>query len=163
CGEMLALGSLLLEGTPIRFTGQDVQRGTFSHRHAVLNDYNTGKPYTPLNFLTAGTGQSGAAGNASGSGGHGSPHAQPPGPPPAPGNYFHMLRRQIHRRFRKPLVCMMPKSLLRSQGSYSKIEEMTEGSIQLVIDDPAGPERDSVKRVLFCSGKVYYSLASVRD
>src|SRR2546428_12091170 len=74
-----------------------------------------------------------------------------------------MLRRQIHRRFHKPLVCMMPKSLLRSQGSYSKIEEMTEGSIQLVIDDPAGPERDSVKRVLFCSGKVYYSLASVRD
>ena len=46
-GEMLALGSLLLEGTPVRFTGQDVQRGTFSHRHAVLYDYNNGKPLRP--------------------------------------------------------------------------------------------------------------------
>jgi 2-oxoglutarate dehydrogenase E1 component len=49
CGEMLAMGSLLLEGTPIRFTGQDVQRGTFSHRQAVLMDQETGDPYTPLN------------------------------------------------------------------------------------------------------------------
>src|SRR5688500_3324993 len=50
-GEMLAIGSVLLEGTPVRFTGQDVQRGTFSHRQAVLYDYNTGKPHTPLNFI----------------------------------------------------------------------------------------------------------------
>ncbi|MGH7972574.1 MAG: thiamine pyrophosphate-dependent enzyme, partial [Limisphaerales bacterium] len=52
CGEMLALGSLLLEGTPIRFTGQDAQRGTFSHRHAVLHDYKTGETYIPLNHLS---------------------------------------------------------------------------------------------------------------
>ena len=50
--EMLALGSLLLDGTPVRFTGQDAQRGTFSHRHAVLNDYKTGQKYIPLNHLS---------------------------------------------------------------------------------------------------------------
>src|SRR5262249_54017652 len=50
--EMLALGSLLLEGTPVRFVGQDVERGTFSHRHAVLHDYNTGQTYIPLQHLS---------------------------------------------------------------------------------------------------------------
>jgi 2-oxoglutarate dehydrogenase E1 component len=76
---------------------------------------------------------------------------------------FHLLRRQIHRKFRKPLVLMMPKSLLRHEPSFSGIEEFTDGNLQVVIDDPAQPERDSVRRVLFCSGKVYYSLAAARE
>ena len=52
CGEMLALGTLLLEGSGVRFTGQDVERGTFSHRHAVLHDYQTGETYTPLQHVS---------------------------------------------------------------------------------------------------------------
>jgi len=83
--------------------------------------------------------------------------------PTSPGQVFHLLRRQIHRKFRKPLVLMMPKSLLRHEPSFSRIEEFTDGNLQLVIDDPAQPERDSVRRVLFCSGKVYYSLAAARE
>ena len=273
CGEMLAMGSLLLEGTPIRFTGQDVQRGTFSHRHAVLNDFNTGKPYTPLNFLSkppehapenvAGQGTNGTIRdngaharflNVPGEAGqahltiintmlselavvgfeYGFSSADPrnlvvweaqfgdfvnmaqpiidqfiaaaeskwqlmnglvmllphgyegQGPehsnayierflslcaednlqvcvPSTPGNYFHMLRRQIHRKVRKPLICMMPKALLRFAPSFSKIEEFADANLQLVIDDPAQPERDRVRRVLFCSGKVFYSLSALRD
>ena len=83
--------------------------------------------------------------------------------PTNPAQYFHVLRRQIRRGFRKPLILMMPKSLLRFKPAFSSIEEFTEGSMQLVLDDPASPERDRVRRVLLCSGKVYYSLAAARD
>src|SRR5207248_5059215 len=83
--------------------------------------------------------------------------------PTTPAQYFHLLRRQIHRKFRKPLILMMPKSLLRFDASASRIEEFADNTLQLVIDDPAAPERDSVRRVLFCSGKIYYSLAAARE
>jgi 2-oxoglutarate dehydrogenase E1 component len=238
-GEMLAMGSLLLEGTPIRFTGQDVQRGTFSHRHAVLSDYQTGQKYVPLNHLAetqakitilntmlselavlgfeygfssadprnlvVWEAQFGDFVNGAqpiidqfiaaaeskwhlmnglvlllphGFEGQGPEHSNAylerflslcaeenmqVCVPTRPGQYFHMLRRQIHRPFRKPLVLMMPKSLLRFGPSWSKLSEFTDGSLQLVLDDPANPERDSVRRILFCSGKVYYSLAAARE
>jgi hypothetical protein len=75
--------------------------------------------------------------------------------PSTPGQYFHLLRRQIHRKFRKPLILMMPKFLLRYEPSSSAIEDFADGSaFQPVIDDPTAPERDSVRRVLFCCGKV---------
>jgi 2-oxoglutarate dehydrogenase E1 component len=83
--------------------------------------------------------------------------------PTSPAQYFHLLRRQIHRKFRKPLVLMTPKSLLRYEPSFSKAEDFTDHPFQLVIDDPAQPERDSVRRILFCSGKVFYSLATARE
>jgi 2-oxoglutarate dehydrogenase complex dehydrogenase (E1) component-like enzyme len=83
--------------------------------------------------------------------------------PTTPAQYFHLLRRQIHRKFRKPLVLMMPKSLLRFEPSSSRIEEFTNASFQAVIDDPSAPERDSVRRVLLCSGKVFYTLAQARE
>jgi 2-oxoglutarate dehydrogenase E1 component len=239
-GEMLAIGSLLLEGTPARFTGQDVQRGTFSHRHAVLYDFETGKPYIPLNNIDPATqanltilntmlselavvgfeygfssadprilvcweAQFGDFVNGAqpiidqfivaaeskwqlmnglvmmlphGFEGQGPEHSNAylerflslcaeenmqVCVPTTPAQVFHLLRRQIHRKFRKPLVLMMPKSLLRHEPSFSGIEEFTDGNLQVVIDDPAQPERDSVRRVLFCSGKVYYSLAAARE
>jgi 2-oxoglutarate dehydrogenase E1 component len=238
-GEMLAIGSLLMEGTHVRFTGQDVQRGTFSHRHAVLHDYNTGKTYTPLNNL--GPGQAGLTiintmlselavlgfeyGYSSGDPrnlvmweaqfgdfvngaqpiidqfiaaaeskwrlsnglvlllphgfeGQGPEHSNAyinrflslcaeenmqVAEPTNPAQYYHLLRRQIHRKFRKPLVLMMPKSLLRFPPACSNIEDFTENGLQLVIDDPKAPERDSVRRILFCSGKIYYALEAARQ
>jgi len=283
CGEMLALGSLLLEGAPVRFTGQDVQRGTFTHRHAVLYDYNTNQPYTPLNFLVGSPTAFASFGTAPrlpapptpgnsvpapgrptvGTDGQPLPRqahltivntmlselavlgfeygfssgdprnlvvweaqfgdfvngAQPiidqfiaaseskwqlmnglvmflphgfegQGPehsnayverflsmcaennlqiviPTHPSQVFHALRRQLHRKFRKPLVMMMPKFLLRHTPSYSQISEFTEGTgMQLVIDDPISSlasNREKVRRVLFCTGKVYYTLSAERE
>jgi 2-oxoglutarate dehydrogenase E1 component len=239
CGEMLALGSLLLQGHPVRFTGQDVERGTFSHRHAVLHDYNNGSIYIPLcrvdpkqaKFLIRNTMLSELAvlgyewGYASadprqlvvweaqfGDFVNGAqpiidqiitsteskwgfmnglvmllPHGyEGQGPehsnaylerflsmcaedniqvcvPTTSAQYFHVLRRQIQRRFRKPLVLMMPKSLLRYEPSSSRIEEFTEGSFRNVIDDPAVDDRANVRRLLLCTGKVYYTLAAARE
>src|SRR2546423_3976641 len=83
--------------------------------------------------------------------------------PSLPSQYFHLLRRQMKRNFRKPLVCMMPKSLLRLEMSTSALSEFTEGQFQLVIDDPKAPARDSVRRLLLCSGKVFYALYAERE
>jgi 2-oxoglutarate dehydrogenase E1 component len=239
CGEMIAMGSLLLEGTPIRFTGQDSQRGTFSHRHAVLNDYKTGERYVPLNHLAEKQAklnimntmlselavlgfeygfssadprnlviweaQFGDFVNGAqpvidqfiaaaeskwrlmnglvmmlphGFEGQGPEHSNAyldrflslcaednlqVCVPSRPSQVFHVLRRQISRPFRKPLVLMMPKSLLRFGPSFSKLSEFSDAGMQLVLDDPAKIERDEVRRVLFCSGKVFYSLAAARD
>src|SRR5688500_8973865 len=239
-GEALAMGSLLLEGTPVRFTGQDVQRGTLSHRHAVLYDNDSGKPFIPLNNIDPGKqanltilntmlselavvgfeygfssadprclvcweAQFGDFVNGAqaiidqfivaaeskwglqnglvmllphGFEGQGPEHSNAyldrflslcaednmqVCVPTTPAQYFHLLRRQIHRKFRKPLVVMTPKSLLRYEPSFSKIEDFTDHPLQLVIDDPAQPERDSVRRILFCSGKVFYSLSTARE
>jgi 2-oxoglutarate dehydrogenase E1 component len=238
CGEMLALGSLLLEGTPIRFVGQDVERGTFSHRHAVLHDYNNGQTYIPLSnidpkqaqlkitnsmlseFAVLGfewgfasadprnlviwEAQFGDFVNGAqpmidqilaaaeskwrymnglvlnlphGYEGQGPEHSNAYVErfltlcaednmqvcvPTTPAQYFHLLRRQIHRKFRKPLINMMPKSLLRLPESFSNIEECTERSFQLVIDDAGIADPQSVRRLLFCTGKVYYALAAAR-
>jgi 2-oxoglutarate dehydrogenase E1 component len=239
-GEMLAIGSLLLEGTPVRFTGQDVHRGTFSHRHAVLYDYENGKPFIPLNnidpakqanltilntmlselavvgfeygfssadprnlvmweaqfgdfvngaqaiidqFIVAAESKWGLQNGLvmllpHGFEGQGPEHSNAyldrflslcaednlqVAVPTTPAQYFHMLRRQIHRKFRKPLVLMTPKSLLRFEPSFSRVEEFSDAGFQLVVDDPAQPERDTVRRILFCSGKVFYSLAQARE
>jgi 2-oxoglutarate dehydrogenase E1 component len=240
CGEMLAMGALLLEGTPIRFTGQDVQRGTFSHRHAVLMDQETGDPYTPLNFivpdqkahltiqnsmlsemavlgfeygfasadprnLVVWEAQFGDFVNGAqpiidqfiaaaeskwqlmnglvlmlphGYEGQGPEHSNSyverwlslcaenniqVVQPSNPAQVFHALRRQIHRKFRKPLFLIMPKSLLRNAAAFSKVEEFTDGAMQLVIDDVTQQDREKVRRVLFCTGKVYHTLAAARE
>jgi 2-oxoglutarate dehydrogenase E1 component len=84
--------------------------------------------------------------------------------PSTPAQYFHALRRQINRRFRKPLVAMMPKQTLRDPTKASGIEEFTDNNFQLVIDDPqiAANDRDRIRRVLLCSGKVYFTLRDAR-
>jgi 2-oxoglutarate dehydrogenase E1 component len=239
CAEMLALGSLLLEGTDVRFTGQDVERGTFSHRHAVLSDYNTAEKYIPLQHIAEKQGRL-MIGNSMlsefavlgfewgfasadprnlviweaqfGDFVNGAqpmidqilaaseskwrymnglvmnlPHGyEGQGPehsnaylerflslcaednmqvvvPSTAGQYFHALRRQIHRKFRKPLINMMPKSLLRFEPSSAKLETLTDGGFELVIDDASVADHDSIRRVLLCTGKIYYTLAAARE
>ena len=77
-----------------------------------------------------------------------------------PANFFHALRRQVIRDVKKPLVVMSPKSLLRNPAAVSKLDEFTSGSFQEIIDDPAAPEK--AKRLILCSGKVYYDLVDYR-
>ncbi len=239
CAEMWALGSLLLEGTPVRLAGQDTQRGTFSHRHAVLYDFQTGEPYVPLAHLREGQApftvvntmlselavlgfeygfssadprnlvlweaQFGDFVNVAqpiidqfissaeskwqrmsglvlllphGYEGQGPEHSstrlerflQLCGDnnmqichPSLPAQYFHVLRRQIHRKFRKPLVLMSPKSLLRHDRSVSRLEDFSAGSFRYILDDPQVPDRARVRRLLFCSGKVYFTLEAARE
>jgi 2-oxoglutarate dehydrogenase E1 component len=238
-GEALAFGSLVLEGTPVRLSGQDSRRGTFTQRHAVVVDYNTAADHYPLQNLSANqapfdvfdSSLSEAAvlgfefGYALddpeslvmweaqfGDFVNGAqviidqfltsceskwkranglvlllPHAyEGQGPehssarlerflqmcaedniqvayPTTPAQYFHLLRRQVKRTFRKPLVVMTPKSLLRLPAATSPVSEFATGTyFREVLDDPA-VNPDLVTRVLVCSGKVYYDLAKKRD
>jgi 2-oxoglutarate dehydrogenase E1 component len=79
-----------------------------------------------------------------------------------PAQFFHVLRRQMHRSFRKPLVVMHPKSLLRHPGAVSRLSEFTDGLFQLVLPDPRDVDPALVRRVLLCSGKIFYALESGR-
>ncbi|WP_254126929.1 multifunctional oxoglutarate decarboxylase/oxoglutarate dehydrogenase thiamine pyrophosphate-binding subunit/dihydrolipoyllysine-residue succinyltransferase subunit [Aquihabitans sp. G128] len=237
--EAMAFGSLLLEGTDIRFAGQDSRRGTFSQRHSVLSDYGTGAEYAPLANLDAEQGkfwiydsllseyaamgfeygysvvhkdalvcweaQFGDFVNgamividqylvaAEDKWGQTSglvlllPHGlEGQGPEHSSGRverfltlcaedniqvanattsaqYFHLLRRQMQREVRKPLVVMTPKSLLRAKTARSPISELEQGSFQELLDDAAVTDRESVQRVVFCSGKVAYDAIARRD
>jgi 2-oxoglutarate dehydrogenase E1 component len=238
CAEMLAFGTILLEGTKIRFSGQDSGRGTFSHRHAVLRDINTDERYVPLDHLAPDQGpfhiidsmlseaavlgfeygfssadprnlivweaQFGDFSNEAqviidqfissaeskwqrmsgivlllphGYEGQGPEHSSARLERfmqlcaennlqvcnlTTPAQYFHALRRQMHRNFRKPLVIMSPKSLLRHKMAVSAPRELTEGGFQLVIGEVEPIEPGKVRRLLFCSGKVYYELLVAR-
>jgi len=232
--EALAFGSLLTEGFPVRLSGQDSGRGTFSQRHSVLVDIQTGENYVPLNAL----GKQQAAFNVYNSllseAGvlgfeYGYSLAQPHGLtiweaqfgdfvnnaqsiidlfiasgeskwqrlsglvlmlphgfeglgpehssarlerflqlcaadniqvcyPSTPAQYFHLLRRQVKAQFRKPLVILTPKSLLRLPAAVSTLEALTRGSFRPVIEDQNTVKNP--KTVLFCSGKIYYELAA---
>jgi 2-oxoglutarate dehydrogenase E1 component len=79
-----------------------------------------------------------------------------------PAQYFHVLRRQIHRGYRKPLVIMTPKSLLRSEDASSRVEDFTNARFEEIIDDSAVEDAKKVDRVILCSGKVYYDLLKAR-
>jgi 2-oxoglutarate dehydrogenase E1 component len=78
-----------------------------------------------------------------------------------PAQYFHLLRRQVKVRYRKPLILMTPKSLLRHPRAISSLADFTEGAFQAVLDDPMRPEK--AKRLLLCSGKIYYQLLQRRE
>jgi len=80
--------------------------------------------------------------------------------PSLPSQMFHMLRRQMIRPFRKPLIVMTPKSLLRHKSSTSSLDELVNGSFKLVIDDPRQPQPENIKRLVFCAGKVYFDIAA---
>jgi len=235
--ELAAFGSLLVAGLPIRMTGQDVERGTFSHRHAVLHETKTNATYTPLNHLTpdqrkieivnsplceAGVlgfeygysldnpegmvvweAQFGDFWNVAqvivdqfiasaedkwnrlsglvmllphGFEGQGPEHCSARverflmmsaehniqvAQPTTPAQYFHLLRRQVLSPWRKPLVVLTPKSLLRHPAVVSPMSEFTAGSFKKILTDTevSGPQ---VQRTLLCTGKVYYDLIEVR-
>ncbi len=239
-GEAFAFGSLLLEGTPVRLSGQDSSRGTFSHRHAVFVDQDSGEEYVPLDHISGqqarfevydsllseaavlgfeygysladpatltlweaqfGDFANGAQviidqfiGSAHVKWGRMSglvmllPHGyEGQGPEHSsarierylqicaedsiqvvncttPAQYFHVLRRQMRRGYRAPLVIFTPKSLLRLPAATSKIEDFTDKGFEQVIDDtPAHAVAEGVERVLLCSGKVYYDLMTERQ
>jgi 2-oxoglutarate dehydrogenase E1 component len=247
-GEALAFGSLLCEGFPVRLSGQDCTRGTFSQRHSGLINQDTEERYYPLNHIRAGQkrydvidsmlseyavlgfeyGYSLAEPNALtlweaqfGDFANGAqimfdqfissgeskwlrmsglvvllPHGfEGQGPEHSsarlerflqmcgqdnwiiancttPANYFHILRRQLHRNFRKPLILMTPKSLLRHKLAVSKAEDFTTGSsFHRVLWDDAEASTSAhklkpdanIKRVVMCSGKVYYDLLEERN
>ena len=235
-GELLAYGTLISEGFDVRFSGQDVQRGTFSHRHAVVKVEETEEEYVPLNNIKSQNGQmriynshlseyavlgfeygyamanpkaltiweaqfgdfsNGAQimidqyiaagedkwGNQNGivmllphgyehqGAEHSSArlerylqlcanHNMYVANCTTPANHFHMLRRQMVTDFRKPLVVMSPKSLLRHPEATSTVDELTSGSFQAIIDDPKTEDKALVKTLVFVSGKFYYDLQS---
>jgi len=82
--------------------------------------------------------------------------------PTTPAQYFHVLRRQVHRKYRKPLIVLTPKSLLRLPAATSSVEELVTGRFQRVLGDGAGPAPDTVERVCLCTGKVAYDLLDER-
>ncbi len=83
--------------------------------------------------------------------------------PSTPANYFHLLRRQVLRRWRKPLIVMTPKSLLRLPAARSSLSELETGKFQRVVLDPTPPPIEEVKRIVLCTGKIYYDLADERN
>ncbi len=235
-GELLAYATLLVEGFPIRISGQDVERGTFSHRHAVVKTEDDEERIVPLNHLSKDQGefsiynsllseyavlgfdygyafntpngliiweaQFGDFNNGAqiiidqfissaedkwgtqnglvmllphGYEGMGSEHSSGRmerflqlcaqqnlqiANCTSPSNYFHLLRRQLKRDFRKPLVVFTPKKLLRYPRATSKLAEFTAGSFLEVIDDS---ETNNADVVVFCSGKFYYDLLEKRE
>ena len=237
--EQLAFGSLLLENHHVRLSGQDSQRGTFSHRHTVIKDTNTESHYTPLNNITKSQAhfdvynsllseyavlafefgyslanptslviweaQFGDFANGAqividqfitasetkwqkmsgvtlllphGYEGQGPEHSS--ARPErflqscaennmyvcnitTPANFFHVLRRQVHNKFRIPLIIMSPKSLFRHPSVISPISDLTDGNFQEILDDPLTTLSSTIKKVLFCTGKVYYDLLENRD
>ncbi|WP_159731179.1 2-oxoglutarate dehydrogenase E1 component [Sphingobacterium sp. 18053] len=236
-GELMAYATLLDQGNRVRISGQDVQRGTFSHRHAVLTLEDSEEKYVPLanikggdkfsiynsllseyavlgfeygyassnpNSLTIWEAQFGDFYNGAqiivdqylssaetkwkrsnglvmmlphGMEGQGPEHSSARierflelcadenmilANCTTPANYFHLLRRQLVREFRKPLVVFTPKSLLRHPKVVSPLKDFTEAAFQEVIDDANVAAKD-VKRVLFCSGKVYYDLLEKQE
>ena len=234
-GELLAYGSIMLDGKNVRLSGEDVKRGTFSHRHACFFDAETNAEYNRLNTVSDKAGQfyiynsflseyavmgfeygysfaspdplviweaqfgdfnNGAqiiidqfiaSGESKWQRQNGLvlllPHGyEGQGPEHSsarlerflllcaennmtvanvttPANFFHLMRRQLERPFRKPLVLMSPKSLLRHPDCVSDIKDFETGTRFLeVIDDPSVSAAKKVKKVLFCSGKIYYDL-----
>jgi 2-oxoglutarate dehydrogenase E1 component len=237
--EALAFGSLLLEGVPVRLSGQDSSRGTFSSRHSVLYDAKTGKPYVPLmhlsekqariciynsplseaavlgfdygysldypKMLCLWEAQFGDFANGAqtiidqfivsaeskwqrpsgivlllphGYEGQGPEHSsarlerflqacaedniQVCNVTTA-AQYFHVLRRQMKRDFIKPLIIATPKSLLRAKYASSPAEEFVHGRFNEILGSPEADPVDNVKRIIFCSGKVYYDLLKYRS
>jgi 2-oxoglutarate dehydrogenase E1 component len=237
--ESLAFGSLLLEGIPVRLSGQDSARGTFSQRHLVWWDTETllPQPYTPLaslapdqgrfsvydsplseysilgfeyghalgqprslvmweaqygdfsnggqviidNYVAAGEAKWGTISGITlllphGFEGQGPEHSSAHVERflmlcarnniqvcncTTPAQYFHLLRRQVKRSFRKPLIIMTPKSLLRHPQVISALADLSRGEFQEVLDDPARPTRP--RRLILCSGKIFYDLLKARD
>ncbi len=237
--ENLAFGTLLLEGVRCRLTGQDVRRGTFSHRHAVIFDSKSGRRYTRLGHLSpdqahleiydSSLSEAGVVGfewgysldspdalvcweaqfgdfvntaqviidqfiSSSEDKWHRLsglvlllPHGmEGQGPEHSsarlerflllcaednmqvvnlttPAQLFHCLRRQVIRPWRKPLIVMSPKSLLRHRRAISTMDELAEGAFQRIIPDDPAVDPSKVRRLVMCTGKIYYDLLERRE
>lgn len=239
--EHLSLASLLVEDFPVRLSGEDVGRGTFSQRHAIIYDQLTEEKHIPLshlgpdqasfevvdsilseegvlgfeygysladpNCLTLWEAQFGDFANGAqvyfdqfissgeskwlrmcglacllphGYEGQGPEHSSARLErflqlyaehniqvvyPSTPASYFHVLRRQLHREFRKPLICMTPKSLLRHKRCVSSLADMASGSSfhRVLWETPPSKADGAVERVILCTGKVYYDLVQARE
>jgi 2-oxoglutarate dehydrogenase E1 component len=239
--EAVAFGSLVIEGRRVRLSGQDSGRGTFSQRHAVMYDTQTGQPWSPLSELRSqqnphaifevfdsSLSEQGVLGFEYGYSvlaldslimweaqfgdfGNGAqviidqyiaasedkwkqrsrlamllPHGyEGQGPehssarlerylqlcaennlqvcyPTTPAQYFHLLRRQVLQETARPLIVMTPKSLLRLPAAASSLDQLTTGGFLPVIDDADVSKRESVRRIVLCSGKVFYDLNVAR-
>ncbi len=233
--EALAFASLLGDGVHIRLTGQDTERGTFSHRHLVLHDENTGLKYTPMqhledaaapfelynsplsetaclgfeygysaaspsalvlweaqfgdfanagqvivdSFIVAGESKWGQTSRLTlllphGYEGSGPEHSSARierflalgaegniriANPTTAAQYFHLLRRQALIKKPRPLIVFTPKGLLRLDRATATLEELTDGELQFILDDPTAAERrEKVERLVLCTGKVYYDM-----
>ncbi|MDX1951000.1 MAG: 2-oxoglutarate dehydrogenase E1 component [Verrucomicrobiota bacterium] len=237
--EALAFASLAVEGTKIRLSGQDSGRGTFSHRHAILHDYENGQRYIPLQNLSPKQGtveilnsplsevgvlgfeygysldsprtltlweaQFGDFWNVAqvivdqfiasaedkwrrlsglvlllphGFEGQGPEHSSARLErfvmlaaedniqvtyPSTPAQYFHLLRRQIVRPWRKPLVVMTPKSLLRHPEVVCSFDELANGQFHKILPDKSNVAPADIRKIVLCSGKLYYELAKARE
>ena len=240
--EAIAFGSIVVEGNRVRLSGQDSGRGTFSQRHAVLYDTQTGQTWAPLaelrsdknpdarfdvydsslseegvlgfeygytvvaqDALVLWEAQFGDFGNGAqtiidqyiaasedkwkqtsrlamllphGYEGQGPEHSSARLErylqlcaennlqvcyPTTPAQYFHLLRRQVRPGMERPLIVMTPKSLLRLPAATSSIDDLSSGGFRPLIDDTEITDRNTVKRVVLCSGKVYYDLAEARN
>ncbi|MDQ3192791.1 MAG: 2-oxoglutarate dehydrogenase E1 component [Bacteroidota bacterium] len=236
--ELMAYATLLNEGSPVRFSGQDVERGTFSHRHAVIKIEDSEEEYVPLNnfsekqakleiynsllseygvlgfefgyamaspqTLTIWEAQFGDFFNGAqiiidqfiscaeykwrrmnglvmllphGYEGMGPEHSSARIERflqmcadnnmqitncTTPANFFHLLRRQLHRAFRKPLIVFTPKSLLRYSKCTSSLKDFSSGGFKEIIDDESA-NPDVITKVAFCSGKIYYDLLEQKE
>jgi 2-oxoglutarate dehydrogenase E1 component len=187
-GELLAYGSLLIEGHPVRFTGQDVERGTFSHRHSVVKvedseeEFINGAQIILDQYLCCAEEKWGTQNGIvlllpHGYEGQGAEHSSARMERflqscadgnmivvncTTPANFFHALRRQIAWDFRKPMIVFTPKSLLRHPRCVSKLDELATGGFQELIDD-ANTDAGKVKTVIFTQGKIHYDLAEHRE
>lgn len=236
--ELMAYGSLLTEAIPVRLSGQDVERGTFSHRHAVISIEDVTEKYTPLNHisdqqarfavfnsslseygvlgfeygyslaspysLTIWEAQFGDFANGAqiifdqflssaedkwnvmndlviflphGYEGQGPDHSSARmerflilaaennmqiANCTTPANFFHILRRQLKRPFRKPLIIFTPKSLLRHPRCISPIDHFTKGGFKEMLDDQTA-DPGKITKLVFCTGKVYYDLLAEKE
>ncbi|XP_063466167.1 2-oxoadipate dehydrogenase complex component E1 isoform X2 [Symphalangus syndactylus] len=161
--EALALGSLLAQGFNVRLSGQDVGRGTFSHRHAMVVCQETDDTYIPLNHMDPNQKGFLEMCDSAEEGVDGDTVNMFVVHPTTPAQYFHLLRRQMVRNFRKPLIVASPKVLLRLPAAVSTLQEMAPGTTFNPVIGDSSVDPKKVKTLVFCSGKHFYSLMKQRE
>nr|XP_023488137.1 probable 2-oxoglutarate dehydrogenase E1 component DHKTD1, mitochondrial isoform X2 [Equus caballus] len=161
--EALALGSLLAQGFNVRLSGQDVGRGTFSQRHAMVVCQKTDDTYIPLNHMDPNQKGFLEMCDSREEGVDGDTVNMFVVHPTTPAQYFHLLRRQMVRNFRKPLIVASPKMLLRFPAAVSTLQEMAPGTTFKPVIGDSSVDPKNVKSLVFCCGKHFYALLKQRE